>query len=87
MADGGQGDKAVYIPHGVDLDVFKPMPDLHDETKKAIGIEGKTFVACVVNRNKGMQKRIQDAMRAWAVVCNNDPQFKKMLFYCCFTTR
>ena len=77
LHEGGLGVKSVYLPHGVDLDVFKIMPDIKDEMKKRLGIEDKKFVAAIINRNKGMQKRLTDAMRVWAIVCANDPQFKK----------
>jgi len=77
LGEGGLSQRTAYIPHGVDTEIFKVMPEFTDETKKRLGIEHKSFVAVVVNRNKGAQKRLTDAMRAWAIVCNNDPQFKK----------
>jgi len=77
LNEGGHGAKTQYIPHGVDTDVFTPNNEFDDEIKKTLGIEDKTFIGLVVNRNKGMQKRLQDAMRAWSIACINDPQFQK----------
>ena len=77
LCEGGAGGKSVYIPHGCDTKIFKPMPEVKDEIKKRLHIENKSFIAVVVNRNKGLQKRLQDAMRAWAMICNQDPKFKE----------
>lgn len=77
LADAGLANITSYIPHGFDDKIFHPNPDFNEEMRKTLKIEDKKFIACVVNRNKGVQKRICDAMRAWTIVCNNNPQFKK----------
>lgn len=77
LAEGGLGGKTFYIPHAVDLKTFYPNPYVKDEVKKALHIEGKEFIGVVVNRNKGLQKRLHDAMKMWGMICNQDPDFKK----------
>jgi glycosyltransferase involved in cell wall biosynthesis len=77
LQQGNMGYKSFYIPHGVDLNVFKPTSEFKDDMRKRLHVENKEFIGLVVNRNKGMQKRLQDIMKTWAFLCNQDPVFKQ----------
>lgn len=43
----------LYVPHGVDTSVFRPMPELKDEIRDELGIPRDVFLAGMVAANKG----------------------------------
>jgi glycosyltransferase involved in cell wall biosynthesis len=43
----------LYVPHGVDTAVFRPMPELRDEIRDELGIPRDVFLAGMVAANKG----------------------------------
>lgn len=57
-------DRGMYIPHGVDLNMFKPSDVAREELKKKYGLQGK-FVFGSVNRNI-WRKQFPQMLRALA---------------------
>lgn len=77
--------KIAYIPHGVDTNIYKPLPiEEKQEIKKKLDIENK-FVFLCVNRNKGMQKALWILFRAYKKFLYNVKDAKKntVLLFCC----
>jgi len=60
----------VRIPHGVNLDTFKPFPEKKSELKKKAGYKGK-FVFLYVGTNKGFQKGITELLYAFKLFLFN----------------
>jgi len=72
------GFRAEYIPHGVDLSIFKPLgEDVKKEMKKKLKIEDKDFVLLSVMRNKGLQKNYPALFQAWRMVLQNNPELQQ----------
>ena len=42
-----------YVPHGIDLDVFKPQPNIRDGVRDELGIPQDVFLVGMVAANKG----------------------------------
>jgi len=68
-------NKASYIQHGVDLNVFKPNKSDRDEMRKKLGYEDK-FVFLAVGRNKEMQKRYDIMFKSFKSLFTNMPELK-----------
>lgn len=57
------------IPHGVDTNVFKPLPKKEKEKmREQLRISDKEFVVLSVMRNKGYQKNFPALMHAWKLL-------------------
>jgi len=76
-----------YIPHGVDLNTYKPLPkDSIDEMKKRLGVENKDFIAITVMRNKGqLQKNYPKLFEAWRMFVEQDPKIREKSILLCLT--
>jgi glycosyltransferase involved in cell wall biosynthesis len=68
----GLGSKAVYIPHGVDLEKFYP----DRKAKEKIGLEEK-FVFLNVSRNRWPQKNLYSLLYAYKMFINSFPTAKE----------
>ena len=42
-----------YVPHGIDLDLFKPQPEIRDDMRERCGIPQDVFLVGMVAANKG----------------------------------
>ncbi len=47
------GLDACYVPHGIDVDVFKPQPEIRDGVRDELGIPQDVFLVGMVAANKG----------------------------------
>jgi len=73
------GIDSIYIPHGVNTQIFYPIPTKQkEEFKKSIGYEDK-FIWLFVGRNQP-RKNIHDLMRAYKKF--NDLYPNKSILYC-----
>jgi glycosyltransferase involved in cell wall biosynthesis len=59
------GSNPIYIPHGVDTEVFKPLPEKKELRKKILGKEDDLFVVGCVARNQP-RKNLPALIRAFA---------------------
>jgi len=66
------------IEHGVDTNIFKPLPDgIKQETKRKLKIEDKEFVILTVMRNKSpLQKNFPALFHAWKMLLEEEPILK-----------
>jgi len=66
------GYEAVYIPHGVDTSIFKPLSKKEiEKTKEQLGVADKNFIALSVMRNKSAtQKDFPALFKAWKLFVN-----------------
>lgn len=70
------GISGIYIPHGYDPKIFKPMPKVKDEMKKMLKIEDKEFVALSVMRNR-MNKNYPALFNGWKKFLERNPRLKE----------
>jgi glycosyltransferase involved in cell wall biosynthesis len=78
LDDAGLGHKTAYIPHGVDLDVFKPMGDkVKKEWRGKLGLPQDAFVAMSVMRNNSQWKNYPALFRAWKIACDESREFRE----------
>lgn len=68
--------KTSYIPHGVDLDVFKPLPEIKEKMKKRLGYDDK-FVFLSVGRNNFYMKQYPIMFHAYKILLDNVPEARK----------
>ena len=67
-----------YIPHGVDVDVFKPLDD-RNKYKRMLGFDETDFVVIMVQANKGnapSRKNFDGQLRAFAQFAKRHPDAK-----------
>jgi len=76
LANAGLGNKTVYIPHGINLNIFKKDEKLRAEVRKRLGYEDKFVYLCVA-RNKGFQKNFPALFLAYKLVIENYPELKE----------
>ncbi len=50
---GKLGLDAAYVPHGINLEVFKPQPEIRDAVRDELGIPQDVFLVGMVAANKG----------------------------------
>ena len=75
-----------YIPHGVDLDIYKPLPDEEKKrTKERLRVGDKEFIVLSVMRNKGMQKDFPTLFEAWKLLLEKIPKLKEKGTLLCLT--
>ncbi len=75
-------DNVKYIPHGVDLDVFKPMPEQREKDRKEMKVEDK-FIFLMVARNVPLQKDYPTLFHAYKTFLTNVEGAKeKTLLHC-----
>lgn len=71
------GLSPVYVPHGVDTDVFHILPKAEREKEReSRKISPDTFVACMVAANKGAnpsRKAFPEVLRAWSIFIKDHP--------------
>lgn len=72
------GIKAHYIPHGVDPGVFRPLD--RRECKDRFGLGG-AWVVGVVAMNKGERKGIREAIEAFRIFVDGNPDAKDAVLY------
>lgn len=78
--------KVFYIPHGVDLDVYKPLSDEEkDKMKQRLRLEGKEFIVLSVMRNKGAQKDHATLFAGWKMLLEKVPRLKERGIMICLT--
>ena len=68
--------KTHYIPHGVDLSVFKQISGMREKMKKRLGYDDK-FVYLGVGRNNFYMKQYPIMYRAYRTMLENEPDIKK----------
>ena len=74
-----------YIPHGVDINIFKPFSlENKLKEKQGIGYSGK-FIFLSVGTNKGIQKNWQGLFYAYKVFLLNNPEARKETILHCHT--
>jgi glycosyltransferase involved in cell wall biosynthesis len=90
----GTGLDSYYIPHGVDLNIFRPITPEHKlELKKSAGFENKFIVGCVArNQSRKMLPNMFDAFKEFKkdktdviLFCHMDPvdpQGWNLIDYC-----
>lgn len=70
--------RTIRIPHGVDLNTFRPLPEKEkQEFKERLRVEDKKFIAVSVMRNKGLQKNYPALFHAWKLVLERHEELKK----------
>ena len=78
--------KIFYIPHGVDLNIFKPMKEEEIESHKAmIGYKDK-FVWLAVATNTGFEKNWQAIFYAYKIFLAQNPGAKESTILHCHTS-
>lgn len=68
--------KLSFIPHGVDLDVYKPIPGMREAMKKRLGYDDK-FCFLGVGRNNFFMKRFDIMFKAYKILMDNEPETRK----------
>ena len=86
LLDAGVDPKRIhYIPHGVDLKVFKPLPEKEmEEHKKMIGYKDK-FVFLSVATNTGGEKNWPGLFYAYKMFLAQNPDAKENTILHCHT--
>lgn len=75
-----------YIPHGVDLNIYKPLPtEEKQKMREKLRVEDKEFVVVSVMRNKGMQKDFPTLFHAWKLLQEKIPRLKEKGILLCLT--
>jgi len=76
-----------FIPHGVDLDVYKPLPEEEKKKmKERLRVDDKDFILLSVMRNKSpFQKNFPALFHAWKSVLQNKPELKEKGVLLCLT--
>ncbi len=72
-----QGLDPVYVPHGIDTDLFRPRPDLKAQAREMLKIPDDVFLVGMVAANKGNpslhRKSFPQAFDAFARFAKNRP--------------
>jgi len=76
LLNAGLGYKSVYIPHGINLNIFRKDNEIRSEVRKRLGYEDKFVYLCVA-RNKGFQKNFPALFIAYKLILENYPELKK----------
>ncbi|MCD6493904.1 MAG: glycosyltransferase family 4 protein [Archaeoglobaceae archaeon] len=70
--------KTIRIPHGVDLNIYKPLSEEEkQEFKERLRIEDKEFIMVSVMRNKGLQKNFPALFHAWKLMLETYEELRK----------
>lgn len=69
------GVESVYIPHGVDCDIYRPLPEHKSECKKMFGLPPDDFTVGVVAMNR-VRKMIPRMLRGYARFRELNPDVK-----------
>jgi len=79
--------KDIYqIGHGVDTNVYRPMPEIKEETKRKLKIEDKEFVLLSVMRNKSpLQKNFPALFHAWKMMLEEEQILKRKGIMLCLS--
>jgi glycosyltransferase involved in cell wall biosynthesis len=64
-------EETVYVPHGVELDVFRPHGQL--AARKVLGLPQDAFLVGMVAANQGARKSFPQALRAFAIFRERHP--------------
>lgn len=73
----GLGDKSIWIPHGVDTDIYKPIDeDEKNKLKEKMNLKDK-FVFLSIQRHKGLQKNFPALFYSYNIFLQNVPDAKK----------
>jgi len=71
-------EDVVYIPHGVDTNIYKPLPEeKRKEVRKILGISDDDFVFGFCGVNLGDRKGIPELIKAFSIFLENNPDAKK----------
>jgi len=66
------GLKPLYVPHGIDTNVFRPMPEVRTEGRKILGIPQDSFCFAMVANNNGTpypsRKSFPEVLQAFKVI-------------------
>lgn len=82
----GLSGSIFYIPHGVDLNIYKPLPaEEKQKMKEKLRVEDKEFIVVSVMRNKGMQKDFPTLFHAWKLLLEKIPKLKEKGILLCLT--
>ncbi len=68
-----EGFAPVYVPHGINLDTFKPSVT-RDEDREAMGVAGKFVIGMNSANNDAIRKAIPEAMLAFAKFHRDHPE-------------
>lgn len=71
-----RGLDPLYVPHGIETDVFKPQPDLGAEMREIIGVPADAFLVGMVAANKGSappRKAFPQALEAFSRLQKKHP--------------
>ena len=69
-----EGFDPLYVPHGIETSVFKPMPDGKDAYRRALGITPETFVVGIAAVNKpDSRKGLDQQLQAFAIFHQRHP--------------
>jgi glycosyltransferase involved in cell wall biosynthesis len=75
---GFKPEQVVIVPHGIDAETFRPMPDVRRSMRAALGIDDEEFVFLTVGAMTG-NKGIDVLTRAFAEVSRVLPQTRLVL--------
>ena len=69
------GFENVYrpIPHGVDCDIYKPLPFPKEQMRKWLGFKDKSFIITIPKMNKGDRVKISEMLEGIATFLQNNP--------------
>ncbi len=74
----GLGTQTNYIPHGIDLDTFKPMGEkVRQRWREKLGIPQDAFVALSVMRNNHPGKNYPALFKAWKIATKESREFRE----------
>lgn len=62
-------DDSLYVPHGIDTKLFRPLPELREATRQRMGLPEDAFVVGMVAANKGRtpsRKAFPEVMQAFS---------------------
>jgi len=87
LLDAGYDKNRIhYIPHGVDTNIFKPLPEEEIEKHKAMMNYKDKFVWLAVATNTGMEKNWQGLFYAYKIFLTQNPKAKKDTILHCQTS-
>lgn len=75
---GFKPEQVFVVPHGADIDTFRPMPDVRSAARKSLGFGNDEFLFLTVGAMTG-NKGIDLLIRAFAEVCQTFPNARLVL--------